>query len=121
MIDNILTFSEETVLQSKPPFSVNLQRLDEISARVASRSQMRGAEVARFVSVFQDADVPQQAVPWLWVISIIVVSIVIGSLWPIWLRIIKFCFACIQTSMSTIAQPSEVSTNQKPNGYGTEL
>jgi len=82
---------------------------------------MRGVEVAKLVSVFQDAGVPQQTAPWLWIISIIVVSIVIGSLWPIWLRIIKFCYACIQTRMSTIAQPSEVSTNQKPNGYGTEL
>jgi len=83
IIDNILTFSEEAVLQFKPSSSVTLQRLDEISARVASRSQMRGVEVAKLVTVFQDADVPQQTVPWLWVISIIVVSIVIGSLWPI--------------------------------------
>jgi len=42
--DAILTFSEETVLQwwqAQPPLSMDLQRLDEISARVASRDRIK--------------------------------------------------------------------------------
>ena len=43
-IERILQFSEEAVLQLEPT-TIHLQRLDEISARTASRSQMRGAEL----------------------------------------------------------------------------
>ena len=121
VIETMLTFTEEVVLQSNPSSSVNLQRLDEISARVTSRSQMKGAEVARIVSIFQDADVPQHTISWLWVICIIVMFTVIGSLWPLWLKIVKLCLACTQTRMRTCKQPSDASVSQNSDVNGTEL
>ena len=120
IIDTILTGFEETVLQSELPSSITLQRLDEISARVNSRSQMRGADVTRFVSVLQNADVHHHAVSWSWVIGIIIVSIAVGSLWPIWLRLIKFCFTAIQTSVNTTARPPEIN-DRESDDCGIEL
>jgi len=105
-------------MQSKPPSSKNLQRLDKISARGASRSQMRGAEVARLVSVFQEADVPQQTLPWYWHYCGVCCD------WLLMAHLAqdyKFFFACIQTRMRKFVQPSELSTNQNLNGYGTQL
>ena len=61
-VDTILTFSEETVLQwwqSQPSLSTDLHRLDEISARVASRDRIRGADVPRIVNALRDADKSQ--------------------------------------------------------------
>ena len=70
--------------------------------------------MTRLVSALHDTDVQQQKVPWLWIIGIIVISLVIGSLWPIWLRFFKFCYAYIRTRMNT-------SMTRNSNSHGTEL
>jgi len=69
--------------------------------------------VTRLVSALHDADV-QQEIPWLWTTGIIGLSLVIGSLWPIWLRFFKFCCAYIQQRMNTF-------TTQNSNSHGIEL
>ena len=122
VIETMLTFSEEVVSQSNPSSSVNLQHLDKISALVASRSQMKGTEVARLVSIFQEeADVPQHTISWSWIICIIVVFSVIGLLWPYWIKVVKLCYACIQTRRRTRTQPSDIFISQNPNENETEL
>jgi hypothetical protein len=102
-IEKIPKFSEEVVLHFDATSPVHLQHLDEISVRVTSRSQMRGAKVTRVINAFRDADVHHQPMPWLWFVSIIVVSLVIGSLWPIWLRFVKYCYTYIHKQVTTFA------------------
>jgi len=123
-VDTILTFSEETVLQwwqSQTSLSVDLQRLGEISARVASRDRIRGADVPRIVNALRDADKSQHTMSWSWVIGIIIVSMIIGSLWPIWLKLFKLCYIKVRACVHSPTEPSKVATNNKPNDDGTEL
>jgi len=55
IIENMLTFAEEVVLQSELPLPIDLQHLNEISTRTASRTWMQGTDVTRLVSVLQDS------------------------------------------------------------------
>jgi len=122
-VDTILTFSEETVLQwwqSQPSLSLDLQRLDEISARVKSRDRIRGAYVPRVVNAPRDADKSQHT-SWSWVIGIMIVSMITGSLWPIWLKLFKLCYINLRACVRSPTEPLKVATNNKPNDDGTEL
>jgi hypothetical protein len=63
--------------------------------------------VNRIVDVLQDVDIPHQPPPWLRLIGIAILFLVIGDLWPIWLRVaVKYC-PCIkrvwQDQHSTLA------------------
>jgi len=119
-IERILQFSEEAVLQSEPT-PIHLQLLDEISARTASRSQMRGAEVTRTVNTFRDADPDRHPMSWMWFVGIIILSFVIGSMWPIWVRVIKCGYSYIRKRVPTPAKSLKPLTTQKTNASGTEL
>lgn len=119
IIDNLLKFSEEAVLQSGTTFSsMDFQRLDEISTRVASRIQMRGTEVTRMVSAIRSADVQPQFVSWTWFVGIIVTSVVIGALWPFWLKLGKHCYNYICTNVESRLVGLPI---REPNMHGTEL
>jgi len=123
-VDTIITFSEETVLQwwqSQPTSSVDLQRLDEISARVATRDRIRGADIPCIVNALRDADKSQHTMSWSWVIGIMIVSMIIGSLWPIWLKLFKLCYLKLRMYVHSPTEPPKVATTDNPNDDGTEL
>ena len=62
--ENVLRFSEEVVLQSDMVSPIKLQRLDEISTRVSSRTRIRGTDVTKLVNMLQDANEQQQPTSW---------------------------------------------------------
>lgn len=120
-VDTMLTFSEGTVLQSQTSLPVDLRRLNEISTRVASRSRMRGGEVHRIVSVLRDADRNQHTLSWSWVIAIMIITLIIVTLWPIWFKLFKFCYKNIRTYVQFPTQLQTVAANKEPNDDGTKL
>ena len=73
IIENVLKFSEEVVLQSETPSPIYLQRLNEISTQVASRTWMQGTDVTKLVSVLQEVKGEQQQTSWLWFTCVIVI------------------------------------------------
>ena len=89
IIENVLKFAEESVLQSDLSSAINLQSLNEISTRVASRTQIQGTDVTKLVNILQDVKEQQLQTPWLWFTCVVVISVVIGSLWLIWHRLAK--------------------------------
>ena len=119
-IERILQFSEEAVLQLEPT-PIHLQRLDEISARTASRSQMRGAAVTRIINIFQDAAPDRHPMSWMWFVGIVILSFIIGSMWPIWFRVIKCGYSYIRKHVPTPAKSLKPLTTQKTNASGTKL
>jgi len=58
---------------------------------------------------------------WSWVIGIMIVSMIIGSFWPIWLKLFKLCYKNIQACVHSPTEPLKLITNRKPNDDGTEL
>ena len=64
IIENMLKFSEEVVLESDMVSPIKLQRLDEISTRVSSRTRIRGTDVTKLVNMLQDANEQQQPTSW---------------------------------------------------------
>jgi len=107
------------MLQVKATLPIHLQRMDEISSRATSRSHVRVVEVARAVNILQDVDLDDQPMTW-WIVGIIT-SIVIGSLWPIWFRLIKCGYNYIHKRTSNSARAHKPPTNKKTNTCGTEL
>ena len=45
----------------------------------------------------------------------------IGSLWPIWLKCIRICYAQVRQMVASSAQPPATSIVQGPNTCETEL
>jgi len=101
IIENMLKVSEEVVLQSDLVSTINLQRLDEISTRVTSRTQIQGTDVTKLVNMLQDAKEQQQPTSWLWFGSIVFISALIGSLWPVWIRLVKYCYFSLRKNKTT--------------------
>ena len=122
-IGNVLTFAEESVLQSDLPLPINLQRLDEISTRVTSRTQIQGTDVTKLVNMLQDAKEQRQPTSCLWFTCVVVISVVIGSLWPIWLRLAKHCYVSLRKNVTTpqLNPLPKASLIQSGNENGTEL
>jgi len=50
-----------------------------------------------------------------------IMSMIIGSLWPIWLKLIKLCYVKIQVCVPFPTEPTKVATKDKPDDNGTEL
>jgi hypothetical protein len=86
-IENVLKFSEEVMLQPIAASSVNLQRLDAVASRVASRSHLKRADVTRIIDMLQEDDTSGLPKSWLWLTGVIVISVTVGSLWPVWLKL----------------------------------
>jgi len=76
---------------------------------------MRGAKVHRVVSALRDADKSQHRMSWSWVIGIMIVPMIIGSLWPIWLKLFKLCYTNIRPDVHSPTEPLKVTTNKEPN------
>ena len=85
IIENVLTFSEEVVLQCEPSAPIDLQHLNEISTRTASKTWIQGTDATKLVNVLRESE--QQPI-WLGVLCI-VITFVIGFLSPIWFKFIK--------------------------------
>jgi len=119
-IESILQFSEEAVLQLEPT-PIHLQRLDEMSARTASRSQMRGAEVTRIIDTFRDAVADHHPISWMWFVGIFIHSFIIGSMWLIWFRVIKCSYSYIRKRVPNTAKSLKPLNTQETNASGTEL
>jgi len=75
--------------------------------------------VARVVNALQEEDKHHQPISWLWFVGIVILSMVIGSLWPLWSYSIKYCFIYIRKRMLT--PTPETTTSQDSNNCGTEL
>ena len=58
---------------------------------------------------------------WSWVIGIMIVSMIIGSLWLIWLKLFKLCYLNLRIYVQSPTEPPKVATTDNPNDYGTEL
>jgi hypothetical protein len=87
----VLTFDEEVVLQSEPTLPINLQHLNEISTRTASRTWMQGTDVTRLVDAIQDHKDGRQQTYWLWILCIVITVVILGFSWFIWIKYIKGC------------------------------
>jgi len=40
--------------------------------------------VTRVVNALQEEDIRHQPITWLWFVGIVILSMAIGSLWPLW-------------------------------------
>jgi len=116
-IEGILQFSEEAMLQLEPT-PIHFQRLDEISTRATSRSQMRGAEVTRIIDTLRDAEPSHHPMSWRWFAGIIIFSFIVGSMWPIWFRILKKGYGHLCKQVPTPTKPLVIP---KTNASGNEL
>jgi len=111
------------VLQSETPSPIYLQRLNEISTQVASRTWMQGTDVTKLVSVLQEVKGEQQQTSWLWFTCVIVISVVIGSLWPVRLKLVKHCYVSWRKNVTAppLNPLPKTSLDQSDNEFGTEL
>ena len=123
IIENVLTFNEEVVLQSEPGLPINLQHLNEISTRTASRTWMQGTDVTRLVDAIQDHKDGRQQTYWIWILCIVITVIIFGFSWFIWIRYIKGCIKIWRKNIT--ATPLEtldkMSLDHKGNEHGTKL
>jgi hypothetical protein len=103
ILENVLQFSETVMLQPNMVSPINLQRLDGISMQISSRNHMRGTEVTRLINTLLDADDGQkQQVSWLWNMVLILVSILVGSMWPVWLKCFKYCYVILRKRLTKV-------------------
>ena len=85
-IENALHPSEESVLQSITGQPADLQRLDDILVRAASRSRVRGIEVTRAVGTLQGTKASQPPLHLRWILGIALTFLLLGASWPFWLK-----------------------------------
>ena len=85
-IDNVLHPSEDSVLQSITGQPADLQRLDDILVRAASRSHVRGIEVTRAVGTLQGTEASQPPLHLRWMLGIALTFLLLGASWPFWLK-----------------------------------
>jgi len=75
--------------------------------------------VTRVVNALQEEDIRHQPISWLWFVGIVILSMAIGSLWPLWSYSTKYCFTYIRKRMLTTTP--ETTTYQDSNNCVTEL
>jgi hypothetical protein len=122
-IEIVLNFSEEVVLQPNAASSVNVQLLDVIATRVASRSQLKGADVTRIIDALQENDNSGPPTSRLWFICFIVISVIIRSLLSILFTLFKCCYDYLRKHVNPLTpnQQLEAPVLQKCDDHGLEL
>ena len=95
-VENLLKSSEEIMLRPQVVSVESLQRLDVIATRTASRNQLRGTDVPRMMEVLQRTEPSRQPELWPWFAGVIIVSIIVGSLWPIWFKSVTCCYKSLR-------------------------
>ena len=80
-IENILHFSEESLLQSDTVQPLTLQHLDGIVEGETSRSHTRGTDMIKITNTLRGEDKYQQSTPWLRIIGTTIMFLGLGILW----------------------------------------
>jgi len=101
-VENLLKSSEEVLLQPQAIPAESLQRLNAIATRSVSRSQLKGTDVPQLMEMLRNDEPDGQPKLWLWFVGVIIVSVIIGSLWPVWFKLLKHCYESCRSYM----QPS---------------
>lgn len=122
-VENLLKSSEEVMLQPQVVSVESLQRLDAIATRTASRNQLRGTDVPRMMEVLQRTEPSRQPELWPWFAGVIIVSIIVGSLWPIWFKLLTCCYKSLRDRVkpNTRSQILDTSIYKKGNKHQTKL
>jgi glutaredoxin 2 len=60
--------------------AVDLQRLDDLIERADSRNYTQGIDAAKIFTMLRSEKVAQHTTPWVWPLTVIVVSIGCGAL-----------------------------------------
>jgi len=93
-IDNILNFSEESLLQMNANYSVDMHHLDDIVERVTSKGYTRGIDVNKVVTALRGREVHHQPSQRTLLIVLIIIPIGLRFLWFIWFNVTKQCNPC---------------------------
>jgi hypothetical protein len=98
-VENLLKSSEEVMLQPQAIPMESLQRLNALATRTASRNHLRGTDVPRAMEVLQQIEPDGQTKLWPWFAGVIVVSIIFGSLWSVWFKVLICCYNFLRNSI----------------------
>jgi hypothetical protein len=120
-IEKILHFTEEVVLQPNADSPKELQRLDEIRERAASRSHMKGIDVTRVIATFEDAELPHRSLHWIWFVGLAILFMAIGFVWSLWFKNVRNCCQHIHKQITTHYQQPDDKAKQQINNLGIEL
>jgi hypothetical protein len=120
-VENILEFSEESLLQTDAVRPMELQHLDGLIERVASRGNARGLDVNRATTVLQDREVYRNSSDKTLIIVVITVFIEVVIIWLIWCRIAGRCWLCKWKCMRQSKPSRNVNNDQELRETGTRL
>ena len=93
-VANIIHSLEETVFQANEHRSVNLQNLDAIVERAASRGYTQGLDVSKVVTALRSRESSRPPSRNTWIFSVAIALIGIGIVWLIWSRSAKMSPFC---------------------------
>jgi hypothetical protein len=120
-VDNILRFSEENLLQTDAVRPMELQHLDSLIERVASRGNARGLDVNKATIVLQDREVYRNSSDKTLIIVGVTVFIEVVIIWLIWYRVTGRCWPCKWKCLRK-SRPSRIVNNtQELRETGTRL
>jgi hypothetical protein len=120
-VDNILRFSEENLLQTDAVRPMELQHLDGLIERVASRGNAKGLDVNRATVVLQDREVSRHSSDKTLIIVGVTVAIEVVIIGLIWYRVRGRCWPCKWRCLRQSRPSRNVNNNQELRETGTRL
>lgn len=101
--------------------AVDLQRLDDLIERADSRNYTQGIDAAKIFTMLRSEKVAQHTTPWVWPLTVIVVSIGCGALWPIWFTLVKVCCPWLERCITCTLRPTTTYPTNRLNENEIDL